>query len=245
MIPNTKNNLPALGCLSAMQKCIRRGLELDAMRFAVELHHTSKAYATMVTNRLEIISHEDIDTMAAPWIVPYVRTGCEQARSWYDPAKPGKSRMAIGNCIRIMSRAPKSRQGDHFHVVAGLQAQLEGYVPEIPDFALDGHTLAGKRMGRGLQFFRDESTRLSPPPAEADKYEGEAYRLWQLKARLESDDQASRRRRGKPTPPPRKAIRTTDANPEHVSPSQSGPGIRARIKARSSKPGRGRQGAES
>src|SRR5690606_31943653 len=93
MIPTTKNNLPAMGCLSAMQKCIRRGLELDAMRFAVELHRTSKAFATMVCNRLEIVSHEDVDTMAAPWIVPYVRAACDQARAWYDPKKLGKSRM--------------------------------------------------------------------------------------------------------------------------------------------------------
>ena len=184
MIPPTKNKLPAMACLSAMQKCIRRGLELDAMRFAVELHQTSKPFATMVANRLEILSHEDIDTLAAPWIVPYVRAACDQARAWYNPKKLGKSRMAIGNCIRLMSRAPKSRQGDHFHVVAGLAAQLEGYVPTIPDWANDQHTLAGRRKGRGLDFFRAESTRLSPAPAEPDPYEDEAYRLWKLKEQI-------------------------------------------------------------
>ncbi|MGB5101940.1 MAG: hypothetical protein WBO04_01300, partial [Steroidobacteraceae bacterium] len=146
------------------------------MRFAVELHHTSKSFATMVCNRLEIISHEDIDTMAAPWIVPYVRASCEQARSWYDPEKLGKSRMAIGNCIRIMCRAPKSRQGDHFQVAVGLAAILERYVPEVPDWADDQHTLRGTRLGRGLKYFRDESTKLCPPPMEADPYEDEAYR---------------------------------------------------------------------
>ena len=177
-----------MGCLSAMQKCIRRNLELDAMRFAVELHLTSKSFCTMVTNRLEIISHEDIDTMAAPWIIPYVRTACEQARAWYDPKKIGKSRMAIGSCIRLMCRAPKSRQGDHFHVVAGLQALLEGYVPEIPDWANDRHTLAGKRLGRGLEHFRRESTRLVPELTEADPYEDEAYRLWKLKEQIKRDD---------------------------------------------------------
>ncbi|MCH7686236.1 MAG: hypothetical protein IH899_06095 [Planctomycetes bacterium] len=188
MIPPTKNKLPAMACISAMQKCIRRGLELDAMRFAVELQQTSKAFSTMVTNRLEIISHEDIDTMAAPWIVPYVRAACEQARAWYDPKKPGKSRMAMGNCIRMMARAPKSRQGDHFHVVAGLQASLEGYVPEIPDWANDQHTMKGKRLGRGLEYFRNESTKLVPAPTEVDPYEDEAYRLWELKQRIKSRD---------------------------------------------------------
>jgi hypothetical protein len=180
MIPNTINGLPAMGCLSAMQKCIRRGLELQAMRFAVELPMTSKNFAEMVCNRLEIISHEDVNTMERPWLVPYVKAACEQARSWYDPHKLGKSRMAIGNCIRIMARAPKSREGDHFHVVAGLAAQLEGYVPAIPDWANDHHTIAGKRLQRGLDFFRTESTRLCPPQMQPDPYEAECYRLWAI-----------------------------------------------------------------
>lgn len=187
MIPPTKNGLPTMSCLSAMQKCIRRAMELEAMSFAVELHHTSKNFATMVTNRLEIISHEDIDSIAAPWIIPYVATACEQARKWYDPEKLGKSRMAIGNAIRLMCRAPKSRQGDHFHVVAGLRSMLEGYIPKIPDWADDQHTLRGKRMGRGLDYFRAESTKLEPAPAEPDPYEDEAYRLWKVKEQRKRD----------------------------------------------------------
>lgn len=86
--------------------------------------------------------------------------------------------MAIGNAIRLMCRAPKSREGDHFHVVAGLSAQLEGFVPEIPDWANDAHTLVGKKLRRGLDYFRQESTKLVPPPAAKDPYEDECYRLW-------------------------------------------------------------------
>ncbi len=188
MIPNTINDLPAMGCLSAVQKCIRRGLELDAMRFAVELHQTSKNFGTMVCNRLEIISHEDIDTIAAPWIVPYVKAACDQARGWYDPNKLGRSLMPIGNCIRLMARAPKSRQGDHFQVATRLAAELEGYVPEIPDWADDQHTLRGKQLGRGLDYFRQESTKLEPPPLGLDPYEEDAYRLWNLKRGLGAKD---------------------------------------------------------
>ena len=65
MIPDTKNGLPAMACVSAMQKAIRRGLEREAMEFAVELMHTSKAFHSMVCNRLEVICHEDLDTLAA------------------------------------------------------------------------------------------------------------------------------------------------------------------------------------
>lgn len=48
MIPDTKNDLNAMTCLSALQKAIRRGLEREAMEFAVELMHTSKAFHSMV-----------------------------------------------------------------------------------------------------------------------------------------------------------------------------------------------------
>ena len=39
MIPDTKNGLPATAAVSATQKAIRRGMEREAMEFAVELMH--------------------------------------------------------------------------------------------------------------------------------------------------------------------------------------------------------------
>jgi replication-associated recombination protein RarA len=185
MIPRTKNGLPALGCISAMQKCIRRGMEREAMEFAVELMHTSKQFHTMVCNRLEIISHEDVDTQADPRIVPFVKAAMDQAKAWYMTDNPGKSRMAIGNAIRLMARAKKSREGDHFQAAIGLASLLDGFVPEIPDWAFDMHTIEGKKRGRGVEFFRTESTKLVPP-SEKDAYEDEAYRMWELKAKAKA-----------------------------------------------------------
>lgn len=104
--------------------------------------------------------------------------------------KLGASRMAIGNAIRLMCRAKKSREGDHFGAAIGLRAQLEGFAPEIPDWANDRHTIAGKKLGRGLDHFRKEgATKLIPPPRTDDPYEDEAYRLWTIK-------QQSKGRRG-------------------------------------------------
>jgi replication-associated recombination protein RarA len=183
MIPDTKSGLPAMACVSAMQKCIRRGMEREAMEFACELLHTSRAFHSMVCKRLEIISHEDIDTQADPAIVPFVRTACAQAMEWYAADKLGASRLAIGNAIRMMCRAAKSREGDHFAAAIGLRAQLEGFAPTIPDWANDRHTLAGRKLGRGLDHFRTEGARLVPPPTADDPYEDEAYRLWALKQR--------------------------------------------------------------
>ena len=89
--------------------------------------------------------------------------------------------MAIGNAIRAMCRAAKSREGDHFAAAIGLRSMLEGFSPTIPDWANDQHTLKGKAMGRGLDHFRTEGALLVPPPTQPDAYENEAYRLWALK----------------------------------------------------------------
>ncbi|UPK38310.1 hypothetical protein IVB18_14325 [Bradyrhizobium sp. 186] len=83
----------------------------------------------------------------------------------------------------MMCRSPKSRAGCHFGAAIGLRAQLEGFAPEIPDFALDMHTMKGKTMGRGLDHFREEGARLVPPPTAPDPYIEEAYRLWAIKQR--------------------------------------------------------------
>lgn len=194
MIPPTANSLPALTCISAIQKCIRRGMEREAMEFAVEMIHSSKALCSMVCNRLQVISHEDIDTLAQPHIVPFVHTATEQARGWWEPENPAKTRMAIGNVIRMLCRAKKSREGDHFQAAVGLQSLLNDFVPQFPDFVFDMHTQKGKRMGRGVEHFVTEGTKLVPEPAK-DAYADEAHKLWRQKhgeqpGHRDSDDSA-------------------------------------------------------
>ncbi|WMT74504.1 hypothetical protein [Bradyrhizobium sp. Ash2021] len=88
-----------------------------------------------------------------------------------------------GNAIRMMACAPKSRAGCHVGAAIGLRSMLEDFVPTIPDRANDQHTLAGKKLGRGLEHFRKEGARLVPPPTGDDPYENEAYRLWAIKQR--------------------------------------------------------------
>ena len=181
MIPRTIHNLGAHECISAMQKFIRRGMEREAMEMAVEMGHTSKGFATWVTTRLEVISHEDVG-LAAPEIIPLVRTCCEQARAWWNADKLGQWRMPIGTAIRALARAAKSREGDHFQAAVGLRSQLEGFRPSIPEWCYDQHTIKGKAQGCGVDYFRKVSTKLVPAPKKPDDYESEAYRLWEVKA---------------------------------------------------------------
>ena len=192
MIPRTIHNLGADECISAMQKFIRRGMEREAMEMAVEMGHTSKGFATWITTRLEIISHEDIG-LAAPEIIPLVRVCCEQARAWWDADKLGQWRMPIGTAIRAMCRAAKSREGDHFQAAVGLRSQLEDFRPEIPDWCYDQHTIKGKAKGRGVDYFRTVSTKLVPAPKKPDDYEAEAYRLWAIKSEAVATAKSGRR----------------------------------------------------
>jgi replication-associated recombination protein RarA len=181
MIPDTKHGLNTMACVSAMQKAIRRGMEREAMEFACELMHSGKAFHSMVCNRLEVICHEDLNTLAAPHVFPVVAASLAASRERYSKSI-GEARLMVRNAIRAMCRSPKSRAGCHFAAAIGLRSLLEDYAPEIPDYALDMHTMKGKAMGRGLDHFRKEGAKLVPEPTEPDLYIEEAYRLWQIKA---------------------------------------------------------------
>lgn len=181
-IQNTIHGINPFHCVSAMQKYIRRGMEREAMEVAAEMAYTSKAYTSWVCKRLQVVSHEDIG-LAAPEIIPLVKTCCEQAREWWDAASADKglAAMAIGTAIRAMCRAAKSREGDHFQCAVGFPLLMGETVPTIPDWVFDKHSVEGRKKGRGIKYFREVSAKLVPPPAEQDPYEEEAYRCW-LKA---------------------------------------------------------------
>ncbi|SIN97111.1 hypothetical protein SAMN05443247_01085 [Bradyrhizobium erythrophlei] len=68
-----------------------------------------------------------------------------------------------------------------FAAAIGLRSRLEDFAPTIPDWANDQHTLAGRKLGRGLQHFREEGAKLVPEPTEPDLFVEEAYRLWAIK----------------------------------------------------------------
>ena len=180
MMPTTINDLSAMVCISAMQKCIRRGMEREAMEFAAELICSSKAFCTMACNRLEIISQEAIG-LANPEAVMFTATACEQARRLWNKDRPGKALLPIGNAIRLLCRSNKSREGDHF-VIAVAKKLEQGYTPEVPDFVYDHHTAQDRKQKRGLEFFRTVSTTLVPQPPK-DIYEDEAYEMLELSMR--------------------------------------------------------------
>jgi hypothetical protein len=70
---------------------------------------------------------------------------------------------------------------------AQISTSPSHYVPTVPDFALDQHTLAGWRKGRGLALSARKA-RGSCRPAETNAYADEAARLWRIRARRRPKD---------------------------------------------------------
>lgn len=157
---------------SAMQKCLRRGLEADALFWATELDLSG--YGEYVWKRLKIVASEDVG-LAEP---PLPATIQALYQSWLQQRKKqddrhGPERLFLVHAVLLLARAEKSRLVDH-----ALIAMYEAARPrrEIPDFALDKHTARGKALRRGHEHFWTEGARLSNAGAVPDDYEAIARR---------------------------------------------------------------------
>ena len=158
-------------CTSAMQKCIRRGMEEEALFWATELDMAG--YGAYVWKRLRIIASEDIG-LADPVVCVQVRILYE---NWVEHRKKHKEdpsqaeRLFLIHAILICVRARKSRMVD-----TSLMVMYEGERPKmpVPDFALDMHTNRGRNMGRGVDHFFDEGAQLANKGRVQDPYEDRA-----------------------------------------------------------------------
>ena len=161
---------------SAFQKSIRRGLEEDAMYWAVELFNSN--YGEYIWKRLRIMASEDVG-LAQPGIVSEVHALHQhyklQAAKKEDKNQP--ERLFLTHAVLLLCRAPKSRLVD-WTLIA--QWRLHEHVHlEIPDFAYDKHNEAGRRQGRGWKHFFEEGSHLEN---RADVPGEEAARLKAMQA---------------------------------------------------------------
>lgn len=159
----TRKNYDFFECSSAFQKSIRRGVERDAIFFGTEL--AGSGYAQYLWKRMMIISSEDIG-LANPNIVTQIQS---LYQNWQiiSAKNHEEAIIPIINAILLLSRSPKSRIVDN----AKMFALKSDYKPDVPDYALDTHTRRGKKMGRSLQFFLDEGSKLNNLKEMVDPYE--------------------------------------------------------------------------
>ncbi len=153
---NTKHGYDHYELLSALQKCVRRGLEYEAVHFAVELEEFNP---TMLWNRLKIMACEDIGPAnpVMPLLIDLL-----QKQYLSEKAKLAEStyKLFLVNAVVCLCRSQKSRITDDLLNIVYTEREA-GMLLSIPDFALDMHTARGKAMGKGIDDFFTEGNKLA------------------------------------------------------------------------------------
>ncbi|MBQ3376217.1 MAG: hypothetical protein IJG49_07385 [Erysipelotrichaceae bacterium] len=173
----SKHGISADLLISAVQKCIRRGQEDLAMRFAYELYITSQFHEEKLWNRLLVISVEDIgfgDTNA----LIVVKTLNEMRKEY--PYLDGDRPIFFLYAIRYLCRQKKERSTDHIKNII-MKENAKGEIPEIPDYAYDMHTNKGRfELGRDVFYFMDEASKVIPLADDYDDtYFKQLYKMYE------------------------------------------------------------------
>jgi len=150
--------------VSALQKSIRRGLEEDALFWATELYMSD--YAPHAWGRLLVIASEDVGPAqnSAVLVVKALHG------MWSEEKKSGEARLWFVHAVLALVRAPKSRIVDHA-TITFFEGEREN--KQVPDWALDVHTKAGRAKERGYEHFFDEGATLRAEALE-DPYKRRA-----------------------------------------------------------------------
>ena len=182
----TRNGHPLGEVASALQKAIRRGLEDEALHWGVELDTSN--YGEYAWKRLRIMASEDVG-LAEPHLAATIYA---LYQNWIDQRrkkdrKHGPERLFLIHAILLLVRSRKSRIVDHALITYyGNHDQRP-----IPDYALDKHTGAGRRLGRGVEHFFDEGIQLGNRADLPDEYETKARETLLRDERKSLDDSVS------------------------------------------------------
>lgn len=136
---------------SALQKTIRRGREVEAMHWAMELARSG--FHRYVWKRLAVIAAEDVG-FANPDAAVQVDALWRMHQAVTEK-QPTRCTELLGMAVLLLSRSPKSQLVGR---VMFLAERLEDV--EVPDYALDVHTRRGRQMGRDLEHFFTEGAQL-------------------------------------------------------------------------------------
>ena len=156
LLANTKHGYDHYELLSALQKCIRRGMEYEAVHFAVELEEFNP---TMLWNRLKVIAAEDIGP-ANPQMPVLVDVLLKNYLAEKSKLGENNSALYFTNAVVCLCFSQKSRITEDLLKVVYTEREKEKKFLPIPDFALDKHTARGKALGKGVDDFFSEGNKL-------------------------------------------------------------------------------------
>jgi replication-associated recombination protein RarA len=198
--------------VSSLQKAIRRGDADSALTWAHQLNVSG--YGAWAWKRIFIIVSEDIGLAepSAPAVIAGLWTASQVLLANQRKPAPGEKAshpwLPLLQATWYLARCPKNRELADLCSVLEFRVQ-RGDLREIEDVAKDGHTAAGRAMGRGSVHFEDETPDggrwcLDEIEIDGNRYRKEFYALWQV-----PDDPSSRVYRAidpAPADPPTRAI---------------------------------------
>lgn len=177
----SKHGISADLLISAMQKCIRRGQEDLAMRFAYELYVTSNFHEEKMWTRLLVICVEDIG-FANPDAILIVKTLNDLRKEF--PYGDGDRPIFFLYAIRYLCGCKKERSTDHIKNII-MKENEKGEIPEIPDWTIDMHTNKGRfELGRDVFYFMNEASKVEPLWEDYDDtYWKQLYKMYEEEAK--------------------------------------------------------------
>lgn len=207
---------------SAFQKCVRRGMEHEALWYGTELYESN--YEEYAWFRMRVMASEDVG-LANPNLAVQIQAlytifmDLKKKKNAHCPEK-----LQFTNALLLLIRSPKSRLVDnklcHYFFLRHTMPE-----PEFPDFTFDMHTREGKALGRANDYFFEESAKITNENLALvpDEYE---YRdkIWEL-YKIEDAIAARNKANGvKPaeTPKAEDGLTTYRKKPEDIV-SQTGP----------------------
>ncbi|WP_137151841.1 AAA family ATPase [Devosia sp. FKR38] len=171
----TEHGLAADEVISALQKCLRRGLVDNVLLLGWEMYLTSPEMEEMLWSRLCVIAVEDIG-LGNPQAPVLVETLYQQHKRYARPS--GDRFLFAAHAIRVLAGSTKDRTSDDMVNWAKRSMELGEALPEIPDVALDMHTRRGQEMGRDYLFFMQEASKVVPEINDKEQ----RYRDWIMQA---------------------------------------------------------------
>ena len=162
----THHDLAADEVISALQKEIRRGHTENAAFLAYEMLVTSEALEAKLWQRLQVISVEDIGygQVDAPILVQALY------QMHHNFPRPQGDRFLFAlHAVRYLCCCTKDRSSDELLNWVKHAIETDGRRPVVPDYAIDMHTAAGRRRGRGKRHFLEEGALVSPELADREQ----------------------------------------------------------------------------
>ena len=108
--------------------------------------------------RLQAISVEDVG-MGNPFAAVLINA-LNQMRQNFSYNEPDRAMMFV-HAIRYLCESEKDRSSDLLKNIVIKNFNM-GYVPTIPDYALDKHTTRGQKMGRDSMHFLEIDSQVTP-----------------------------------------------------------------------------------